>query len=253
MKDFELMLLNCGTGEDSWQSLGCKEIKPVNPKGNQPWVFTGRTDAEAEAPILWPPDAKNWVIWKDPDAGNDWRQEEKGPTEDEMVGWHHQLDGHEFEWTLEMVMDREAWRAAVHGVAKSRTQLSDWTRQLHTTGESHSGRETLVARSDNSSSGCNPTGGPEGQWSKMQAKDCGYFNMSVGLLAHSCPILWGPMDCSPPSSFCPWDSSGKNTGMSCHFFLQGIFPTQGSNPRLLHWQADSLPLRNQGVLKHMQN
>ena len=77
--------------------LDCKEIQPVNPKGNQSWIFIERTDAEAEAPILWPPDANNWVIRKDPDAGKDWRQEEKGTTEDEMVGWHHQLDGHELE------------------------------------------------------------------------------------------------------------------------------------------------------------
>ena len=78
-------------------ALDCEEIQPVHPKGNQPWVFIGRTDAEAEAPILWPPDAKNWVIWKDSDAGKDWRWEEKGMTEDEMVGWHHWLNGHEFE------------------------------------------------------------------------------------------------------------------------------------------------------------
>ena len=76
--------------------LDSKEIKPVNPKGNQPWIFIGRTDAEAAAPIFWPPDAKNWLIGKDPDAEKDWRQEEKGIT-DEMVGWHHWLDGHEFE------------------------------------------------------------------------------------------------------------------------------------------------------------
>ena len=76
--------------------LDCKEVKPVNPKGNQSWIFIGRTDAEAETPILWPPDAKNWLIGKDPDAGKDWGQEEKGLTEDEMVGWHHQLSGHGF-------------------------------------------------------------------------------------------------------------------------------------------------------------
>ena len=77
--------------------LDCKKIQPVHPKGNQSWIFIGRTDAEAEAPILWPPDAKNWLIGKDPDAGKDWRREVKGTTEDEMVGWHHWLDGHEFE------------------------------------------------------------------------------------------------------------------------------------------------------------
>ena len=77
----------------------CKEIKPVYPKGNQSWIFVGRTDAEAEALVLWPPDAKSWLIEKDPDAGKDWRQKEKGVIEDEMVGWHHWLDGHEFELT----------------------------------------------------------------------------------------------------------------------------------------------------------
>ena len=77
--------------------LDSKEIQPVHPKGDQSWVFIGRTDAEAVAPILWPPDVKNWLIWKDPDAGKDLRWEEKGMTEDEMVGWHHQLNGHESE------------------------------------------------------------------------------------------------------------------------------------------------------------
>ena len=79
--------------------LDSKEIKPVNPKGNQPWIFIGRTDAEAEGPVLWPPDVKSWLIGKDPDAEEDWRQEEKGTTEDEIAGWHHCLDGHEFGWT----------------------------------------------------------------------------------------------------------------------------------------------------------
>ena len=76
--------------------LDCKEIQPVYPKGDQSWIFIGRTDVEGATPIFWPPDAKNWLIGKDPDAGKDWRSEEKGTTEDEMVGWHHQLDGHEF-------------------------------------------------------------------------------------------------------------------------------------------------------------
>ena len=77
--------------------LDCKEIKSVNPKGNQSWIFIGRTDVEAETPILWLPDAKNWLIWKDSDAGKDWRWEKKGTTEDDMVGWHHCLYEHEFE------------------------------------------------------------------------------------------------------------------------------------------------------------
>ena len=77
--------------------LDCKEIQPVHPKGNQSWIFIGRTDAEAETPILWPPNVKSWLLGKDPDAGKDWRQEEKGTTEDEMVGWYHRLNGYEFE------------------------------------------------------------------------------------------------------------------------------------------------------------
>ena len=78
-------------------SLDSKEIQPVHPKGDQSWIFIGKTDAEVETPILCPPDVKNWLIWKDPDAGKDWRQEEKGMTEDETIGWHHRLSGHGFE------------------------------------------------------------------------------------------------------------------------------------------------------------
>ena len=103
--------------------LDIKEIKPVHPKGNQSWIFIGRTDAEA--PIVWPRDAKNWLLGKDPDAGKDWRREEEGTTEDEMVGWHHQLNEHELSKLWEIVKDREAWHAAVHGVTKNQTRLNN--------------------------------------------------------------------------------------------------------------------------------
>ena len=93
----QVMLLNCGVGENSCESLNCKEIQPVHPKGDQSWVFIGKTDAKTETPILWPPDSKNQLIGKYPDAGKDFRWEEKGTTEDEMVGWHHRLDEHKFE------------------------------------------------------------------------------------------------------------------------------------------------------------
>ena len=91
------MLLNCGVEKTLESPLDCKEIQPANPKGNQSWIFIGETDAEADTPILWPHDVKNWLIEKDPDAGKDWRREEKGMTEVEMVGCYHRLDGHESE------------------------------------------------------------------------------------------------------------------------------------------------------------
>ena len=108
--------------------LDCKEIKQVHPKENQYWIFIGRTDAEAETPILWPPDVKNWLIWKDPDAGKDWRQEGKGTTEDEMVGWHHQLDGHEFEYTSGVGDGQEglACCSPWGGTESDPTELVNW-------------------------------------------------------------------------------------------------------------------------------
>ena len=95
----ELVLLNCGVGKTLESPLDFREIQPVHSKGYHSWVFFGRTDAKAETPVLWPPHVKSWLIGKDPDAGRDWGQEEKGTTEDEMAGWHHWLNGRESEWT----------------------------------------------------------------------------------------------------------------------------------------------------------
>ena len=114
--------------------LDCKEIQPVNLKGNQSWIFIGRTDAEAEALILWPPDAKNWLIGKDPDAGKDWGQEEKRTTEGEVVGWHHWLNGHEFE----QVLGDGEWKGSLvccspwgHKESDTTGQLIDWSKLKH--------------------------------------------------------------------------------------------------------------------------
>ena len=159
--------------------LDCKEIQPVHPKRDQSWVFIGRPDAEAEIPILWPPDAKSWLIWKDHDAGKDWRREEKGMTEDEMVGWHHRLSGHGFVWTPG-VGDGQGGLAccSLWGRKESdTTELLNWT-------------------------GC------------------------VCCAQQS----WGLY---PTRLLYPWNFPDNNTGVVCHFLLQGIFPAQGSNPCFL--------------------
>ena len=147
------MLSNCGTGEDSWESLGHKEIKPVHPKGKQLWIFIGRTNAEAEAPVLWPPDVKSWLIGKDSDAGKNWGQEEKGATEDEMVGWHYWLNGHEFEKT-QGVSDAEksevlqfmGSQTVGHDLATEQQQLHWWKAVLgcHPSSRTLSGADTWV-------------------------------------------------------------------------------------------------------------
>ena len=108
--------------------LECKVIKAINPKGNQSWIYIGRIEAEAEAPILWPPDGKNWLSRKDCDTGKDWRQEEKGTAEDEMVDGITDSMDMSLRKLWEMVKDRETWQAAVHGITKNQTQLSDWTK-----------------------------------------------------------------------------------------------------------------------------
>ena len=121
------MLLNCGVGEDSWESLGLQGEQTINPKGNQPWIFIWKIDAQVEAPILQPSHVKSWPIGKDFDAGKDWRQEEKGMTKDEMVGWHHWLNGPEFE---QVPGDGEGQGSLVccsPWVTKSQTWLSNWS------------------------------------------------------------------------------------------------------------------------------
>ena len=119
------MLLSCGVGEDFWESIGLQGDPTINCKRNQSWIFVERTDAEA--PILWLPDAKNWLLGKDPDAGKDWRQEEKGTTEDETTGLHHWLNGHEFEQVLE-AGDRQGSLACCSPWGrKNRAPLRDWT------------------------------------------------------------------------------------------------------------------------------
>ena len=120
------MLLNYGVGEDSWESLGLQGDPTSPSKGDQSWVFIGRTDAEAETPIPWPPDGKSWFIGRDPDAGKDWRQEEeKGTTETEMVGSYHWLDGHEFEQTLR-VGDGQGGLACCNSWGHKESDTTEW-------------------------------------------------------------------------------------------------------------------------------
>ena len=121
------MLLNLVLEKTLESPLDCKEIQSVHPKEDESWVFFGRTDVEAETPILWPPEAKRWLIWKDPNAGKDWRQKEKGMTEDDIIDSMDMGFGE----LWELVMDREAWHAVVHGVTKSQTRLRDWTDWLN--------------------------------------------------------------------------------------------------------------------------
>ena len=118
----KLMLLNCGVGEDSWESLG---LQPVHSKGDQSWVFFGRNDAKAETPVLWPPHGKSWLIGKDPDAGRDCGQEEKGTTEAEMAGWHHWLDGRESEWTPG-IGDGQGGLACCNSWGRKESDTTEW-------------------------------------------------------------------------------------------------------------------------------
>ena len=137
----ELMLLNCGVEEDSWESLGLLEIQPIHSKGDQLWVFFGRNDAKAETPVLWPQHEKSWLTGKDSDAGRDWGQEEKGEKEDEMVGWHHQLNGHEFE-QASGVGDGQGGLACCNSWG---SKESDITELLHWTDLIQGGNKMVIA------------------------------------------------------------------------------------------------------------
>ena len=153
--------------------LDCKEIKPVNCKGNESWIFIGRTDVEAETPIPMPPDGTNWLIGKDPDAGKAWRREEKGTSEDEMVEWHHQLDEHEFEQALGMGDGQESLACFSHSATRTQTRLSNWT-ELGMQDKEEKVKSSLRARS--------------------------YFpiNCCCRSVTRLCLTFCNPMDCSMP-------------------------------------------------------
>ena len=174
--------------------LDCK-IKLVNLKGNQPWIFIGRTDAEAEVPILWSPDAKSWLIGKDPDSGKDWRQKEKGVTEGEMVKWHHWLSGYEFEQTLWDSEDQGSLAGAVHQVAKNQTRLSNWAT---TTSKPMKFRSCFHISFGTLTTCCAGTvqGADESEVNTidMVSKELG--GDLVAVMSNSCD----PMDCSLPGS-----------------------------------------------------
>ena len=163
-------------------SQDCKEIKLVNPKGNQPWIFIRRIHAQAEAPGLWPPDVKSWLIGKDPDAGKDWRQKEKGATEDEMS-----TDSMDMNWSKlqEILEDRGAWHAAVHGVTKCRSQLSYWT----ATNEKSYNRVRLIhVRLGNISESGQP-GAESGKWRKQACLHFSQLLWSMELMPYFFQII----------------------------------------------------------------
>ena len=201
--------------------LDWMETKPVNPKENQSWVFIERTDAEAEAPILWPPDVKSWLIGKDPDAGKDLRQE-KGMTEDEMVWWHHWLDGHEFEQALgfgdgqRRLVRYKPWDC----YELDMTEWLNWMNNRNCCFVKFTVLHTWF-------------------WTFL------FHNLCACSVTQSCLTL-PPHRLQPIKFFCPWNFPNKNTRVGYHFLLQGISSTQASNPCLLHCQVESSSLSHLG-------
>ena len=226
----ELMLSNCGTGENLESLLYGKEIQPVNPKGNQPWIFIGRTDAET--PTLWPPGVKNWLIWKDPDTGTEWRWEEKGAREDEMVGWHHWLNGHEFEQTPGDGEGQGRLACWSLWVTKSQT-LSKWTAEHLHRSPAQSSRSAVSDSSrphepQHARPPCpSPTPGvhsdsyPSGQW-------CHPAISSSVLPFSSCPQSFPASESFSMSQLFAWGDQST-----------GVYLTLKMNWDMLQWQEEN--------------
>ena len=232
--------------------LDCKEIQPVHLEGDQSWVFIGRTNAEAETPILWPPHVKSWLIGKDPDAGKDWGQEEKGMTEDEMVGWHHWLNGHGFGWTPG-VGDGQGGLACCG--SRDCKEL-DTTERLNWTQRTNVGTPRDKRQGGGRGGGINWEIGVDiytllcikqiTSESLLYTQGTLLSALCVCLVVQSCPDLFEAMDCSPPGSLVRGDSPGKNIGVGGYVLLQGIVLIQGSNPGFLHCSRICHCLRQQG-------
>jgi len=213
--------------EKSLSPLDCKEIQPVHPKGNQSWIFIGRPDAEAEILILWPPDV-NWPIGKDPDAGKDWGQEEKGTTEDEVVGWHYQLDGHEFEQAL--------------GVGDGQGILVCWSPRGH---EESDTNEQL-----NWTEGIGGSTWGEARGNDVEAHTHCFIHRTLGqsvqfsLVTQSCPTLWDPMQHTRPPCPSPTPRVHPNSSALsrwCHPAISSSVVPFSSCPQSLP-ESESFPV-----------